>query len=543
MEARIQQLVDALTASNTRLQQVEAAQQQQAQQAPPPPPNPPGLGVDTRTLGRPEHFDGNEKSWCDWSTVFRAYAGLVNNQLVEGLNDAEGTSVADVTNGVQVEETMARASQALYYMLVLLVRGEALNIVVNAGPGEGLLSWRRLVQRYEPVVKTRLAGLLCQILRWSFSGDIQARLELFERELIRWERKASEKISDQIRIGIVLNSLEEGSLRDHLVMNSSRLETWSAFKEEVTNIKRAQSSSGGIDPNAMDIGAFNKGNGKGGKGKGKKGSGKGGSCHNCGKPGHYAKDCRGPGGGGSSPQQNNDSSKGKGKKGSKGKGKTDKCYKCGGSGHFSNQCPTKGIHSFEEYGPEDSVTMMNEPLEEHGGEWDDYYLQGSFDLAPLDLAAVAKDVEMKEYLTVGVDTCAAVSILPSGMYPDYPIVRDGWTGTKYRTASNEYIEDEGHTVLFVRIKGTTGLKGLTFRRGKVSRPLLAVNELVKAQWKVDFSVDSYGKDISGMIEPKSGSRVSFAMKNLVYELELEVTPYKNMKDSAKKSFRGQSVSS
>ena len=39
-------------------------------------------GVDTRTLGRPAHFDGREKNWTDWATALRAYAGLVNPSLV-----------------------------------------------------------------------------------------------------------------------------------------------------------------------------------------------------------------------------------------------------------------------------------------------------------------------------------------------------------------------------------------------------------------------------------------------------------------------------
>ena len=85
----------------------------------------------------------------EWATVFGAYAGIVNNQLVEGLTDAENTESVHVSNNVsnnaQLTEDKVKASQALYCVLVLLVRGESLNIVVKYGARVGLLSWRRLV--------------------------------------------------------------------------------------------------------------------------------------------------------------------------------------------------------------------------------------------------------------------------------------------------------------------------------------------------------------------------------------------------------------
>ena len=143
------------------------------------------------------------------------------------------------------------------------------------------------------------------------------RLESFERERSQYEAATKEKLSDSISIGIVLNRLPQSPLKEHLVLNAERLKTWTEFREKMVNIRRVQSaatSSGGAAP--MDLGAFSKGKNKG-KGKGK---GTVETCHNCGKPGHYARDCR------------SKSSKGGGKSGAagkaKGKGKSDvECYK------------------------------------------------------------------------------------------------------------------------------------------------------------------------------------------------------------------------
>ena len=166
-------------------------------------------------------------------------------------------------------------------MLVLLTRNEPLNIVVNSGAGEGLLAWRRLVQRYDSAAATRLAGLLLNLMNWSFAGDIQSRMELFDRELQRYETRAREAVSLNLRVGMVLNGLDKGHLKDHLLLNSAKYLTWQEFKSEIVNYRRATQAvadSGGVAP--MDVGAFAKGD----KGRGR-GAGKGTqdqTCHNCG---------------------------------------------------------------------------------------------------------------------------------------------------------------------------------------------------------------------------------------------------------------------
>ena len=64
----------------------------------------------------------------------------------------------------------------------MLCREEPLDIVNNAGQHEGLTAWKKLCNRYEPAVRTQLAGLLLGLPRYDFSGDTQARIESWERE-------------------------------------------------------------------------------------------------------------------------------------------------------------------------------------------------------------------------------------------------------------------------------------------------------------------------------------------------------------------------
>eukprot|EP00971_Amphidinium_carterae_P308338 6127425-Amphidinium_carterae.1 len=109
--------------------------------------------------------------------------------------------------------------------------------------------------------------------------------------------------------------MPESALRQHLILNLERWNSYERLRQEIENIARAQvASSGAAMP--MDLGALGQGT-KGSKGKGQGRGGKGdqsssqlGPCHVCGKRGHLARDC----------WQNQSKGKGKGKDKGKPKG-------------------------------------------------------------------------------------------------------------------------------------------------------------------------------------------------------------------------------
>eukprot|EP00971_Amphidinium_carterae_P167286 3314871-Amphidinium_carterae.1 len=80
----------------------------------------------------------------------------------------------------------------LYYTLLLLCRQQPLTLIVNADEQKGLTAWQRLVEQYEPQQRTRFAGKLQALLSWKFAGDIEGRIEVFEREILRYEHASGE---------------------------------------------------------------------------------------------------------------------------------------------------------------------------------------------------------------------------------------------------------------------------------------------------------------------------------------------------------------
>ena len=111
-------------------------------------------------------------------------------------------------------------------MIVMLCKESALARVVNAGVREGLEGWRALVLHHEPPSNVQATSLLLDLLSFSFDGDINYRLVLFDRGINRYQSLSMEVIPDNIGIGALMKQLPEGPLRQHVILNSSRLNNW-----------------------------------------------------------------------------------------------------------------------------------------------------------------------------------------------------------------------------------------------------------------------------------------------------------------------------
>eukprot|EP00971_Amphidinium_carterae_P012579 247496-Amphidinium_carterae.1 len=214
--------------------------------------------VDTRALGKPKVFEGNETKWHDFRVVFKAYCACLNQRLGVLMSGVETNTTGNFVNS-GLDQRYASCSIQLYYILLLLCRQQPLTMIVNAGEQEGLTAWQRLVEQYEPQQRTRFAGQLQALLSWKFVGDIEGRIEAFERRILRYEHASGEGVSDALCIGIVLRQLEETKLKEYLLMNTSKLTAWKDFTAEVNTIKRTQAN---IGPLPMDLDAFSKGKAK-----------------------------------------------------------------------------------------------------------------------------------------------------------------------------------------------------------------------------------------------------------------------------------------
>ena len=122
-----------------------------------------------------------------------------------------------------MDENDRVASTQLNWMMLMICKGAALNIVFLAGDSEGLEAWRQLTEKYEPTMSTRLAVQLMSILSFSFQGDTSERITAWEREIATYERDSGKILLDGIKVGAVLVRLPESQLKTHLLMRVDKL--------------------------------------------------------------------------------------------------------------------------------------------------------------------------------------------------------------------------------------------------------------------------------------------------------------------------------
>ena len=88
-----------------------------------------------------------------------------------------------------------------------------------------------------------------------------------------YEHQSGDKISDAIKLGVVLHHLPDASLREHLLLNSRVYDTYALMAAEIRTVAMARTTWSGPTPTDLSMLA------------------KDAFCHVCAKKGRFAKDC------------------------------------------------------------------------------------------------------------------------------------------------------------------------------------------------------------------------------------------------------------
>ena len=433
-------------------------------------------------------------AWRNWSVVFRSYAALVHPALKVDMQRVERLPTAENNAGL-IDDEQVQASTGFYHLLLHSTSGPALHRVVNAGSAEGLRAWQLLVERYDRHIRSRTAGHLLSLLQFDFSGDVLAKLEAYERDLALYEQASGEKMSDGLRVGIVLNRVTDTELATHMLLNSDRFQTWALFRRELVDVSRARAAASGAyqmrrganDSNTapMEIDALQQHSDK--------------KCHTCERLRHLAKDC----------WHNKSKSKGKGKE------KTDKdvCLKCGRRGHWAKNCPNpaKAIHGLDGQNdanngwwqwndvqgwkaPSEQSTAesqhaaptqpMAEPEAAMGGLWLASLMAGAESVQNRETSPASEIMSLEghtaERITFGVDSGAALTVIWKGVAAEYPRVQ-GLTRRMTDCQGNPVV-DLGQKDLALR--GPTGRSFARVTVASVAKNLLSVSSLLKTGHEV-----------------------------------------------------------
>ena len=118
--------------------------------------------IDTRTLGKQKSFTGQTAEWTTWQFTFKAFAAHPKMKEVFDLAARKGSD--PVVNSDMTAELQSLSTQ-LYYMLVMMLSDQALEIVRNSPEGNGAEVWRKLLWEYELGVGIRYKSILQSLLK------------------------------------------------------------------------------------------------------------------------------------------------------------------------------------------------------------------------------------------------------------------------------------------------------------------------------------------------------------------------------------------
>ena len=302
--------------------------------------------VDTKGLGKPTTFSGESEQFLPWRHRMSSYVCSIHHDLQEVLEWLEerekpfSSEELDTAFGEKALEAdrvprLQEKSRELANALQMVTSKEPFTIVRNC-QNNGFEAWRRLTRRYDPATASRKRTMLRAII-----SPQRQKLENLPQAIEEWadavrtyeKRKDSTgrrtTLADEIKMA-ALEAMLPQELESHIQLNQSRFSTYDDVLDEVTRfieyktgkslkVISAAAASAASKDDPMDLSYVERGKGKGASKV---------VCHNCGRSGHYARDCWSNGGKGS--QQQRGSPKGPGQQGGKPSSKGGRASPTGG---------------------------------------------------------------------------------------------------------------------------------------------------------------------------------------------------------------------
>ncbi len=208
----------------------------------------------------PKSFSGKDDAieFENYSRQLKAYMSL-RDPRIKALMVAAETSPTPL--GMPADPNDIPLAVVLQNILILTCDDRAQRIVFRDDSDEnGFESWRRLYLRYAPTKRVKYLGSIQRILTWKFSeATLEQDLNDWEAEVDKYERGSSQKITDDVRIGVLMFGCPT-PIQHHLQLTTTLTSTFAEVRDLILNycktrlLTRGPSTTRRDDP--TEIGAI-----------------------------------------------------------------------------------------------------------------------------------------------------------------------------------------------------------------------------------------------------------------------------------------------
>ena len=218
--------------------------------------------IDTKSLLQVTPYHGDKASFLGWRRSFMIAVRAISKPLYEGLKKFEDNMNQDFRKSRLSNEDLELSDQA-YTLSALLYQDEACAYVRSAEDGNGYQAWQSLLRARTARYAT---NLLDQLLEPTFtSPDTRINLRQW-KNAEEYPTRSGERVSDGIRRGVYMNKIAPQDMRQHLMLNQSRLSAAEEVGQELEDYWDATEEFSRDDKNqAGFIAPVGKGPAKGGK--------------------------------------------------------------------------------------------------------------------------------------------------------------------------------------------------------------------------------------------------------------------------------------
>ena len=412
----MQQMMAQLMTINTQNMATLASQQMDALKAIVQSSNrPQNTLTDTRGIGKPVNFKGDEAKYAEWKAKLMAYLRTSEPRSVEWISWANEKTSAITDDDIDDEyktdsQVVKDYSVKLYSTLMSCTEEDAFRICHSVKDGSGLEALRLLMKRYEPRTPGTKRALLKAVInnpQAKKPDDIEKNLMHVEELMKKYETMSGEALPEDLRATVIIDLCTK-DLKEHLELSTKDMK-YREIRDEITGYVERKRDQFGSQLKAMEVdsheevwrpecettwwgghGGWNQDEQNSweecaggdicpfqtyyGKGKGKGKGGKGGEWQ--GKSGWQEKG-KGKGGKGGDWQGGKGSWNEKGKGKGKGGGFQGNCHWCAEWGHSQSRCRAK-----DEY----MEGIRNGKGQEKGGATYNVEATGTKDLETLEAA-------------------------------------------------------------------------------------------------------------------------------------------------------------